>query len=99
MVINTTAIDASTNIAEFIQEVNTVTGDLYAMFILASLFFFGLFALRQYGWDKAFTASSFITSLIGIMLVYLDMLSFDKVTYVIIMFIISLIFTMWNLRS
>ena len=96
---NLTAIDNATNIAEFVQEVNTATGGLYAMFILGSLFVFGLFSLRKYGWDKAFTVSSFITSLVGLLLVYLEMIAFDKVIYAIVAFIISLIFTMWNLRS
>jgi hypothetical protein len=96
---NLTAVDAANDIVGFTQAINTASGNLYALFILAAIFIFGLMSLRKYGWDKAFAASTFISTLIGFMFVYLEMISFDKLIYFIVAFIISLIFTIWNVNN
>ena len=73
---NLTGLTEAENILDIVIFSNTVTsGYLVGLFVLA-FFFVSLFALKRWEFDKALTASSFISFMISIFFVYAGLVTF-----------------------
>jgi hypothetical protein len=96
MVYNTTGINSVTFI-DFFIDVNGLAGGTLALFIMFIAFTsLTLLLSKNNRTDHAFIASSFITTLFGILLTFTGMLPFDKLAYPIIVFVGSILYTVWS---
>ena len=75
MTYNMTALAATETIFDLISYANNATGDILMALFVMSLFFIMLMVLKKWEFDSALLASSFVSFMISIMLVYAELMA------------------------
>lgn len=85
----------ATDISQILRWVNSVTDNTFGSMTLISIFAISFIALKRYEFEEALTGSLTITSIIGILLYTMELIS----DFIVIGLIVSLVLTIFALIS
>jgi len=85
---NTTTIENTTNLFDFFVEINVLSSGWFAYLLLVALFLIMLSMWMHRGFKAAAIGSSFVTTIIAVMLWSVGMISASIVVFPIIMLLI-----------
>ena len=92
---NTTGFDNITNIYDLTNQVNQMTGNYYAIFILVAVFLVMFAAMKAFDTKSVFIAASFITSIVATMMFFLGFISSLFLIFPILLLLVSVFIKVW----
>lgn len=92
MTYNMTNVTESYNLYDTANAVNQLTGGYYAVFLLFVVFAISFISLKKAETEKAFIVASFITTIVGILLLFIGFIDLKVFMFPLILLVGSLIF-------
>jgi len=85
-----------TGFVDWVQWTDTATGGFYGDLVLWIMVLVIFFGLKKTDAKKAFAGSTFIGSILGVMLFQLDIVSMGSITVLIIALAFSVMWLLWD---
>jgi len=93
---NLTNITDANNIYETVVAVNQLSNGIFGLILIASVFLILFFSLKTEDTENAFISSSFITTIISIIMVFINLSSWYMVMLPLVIFIGSIIYKLFR---
>ena len=89
---NTTFLNGTTEVTGIMEGVNNMTDGLYAALILLVLFIICFIAMKRYDTDVAFLTTSFICSVVGMLMFVMEWIGLEIFVVPVVLLIISMFY-------
>jgi hypothetical protein len=93
---NLTNITDANNIYETVVAVNQLSNGIFGLILIASVFLILFFSLKTEDTENAFISSSFITTILSIIMVFINLSSWYMVMLPLVIFIGSIIYKLFR---
>lgn len=91
MIYNTTWMDSSNTLGSLVTGVNVMSNNLFVILVLVAIWMIVFFKTNDQGTSKSLITSGFVTSIIGILFWFMNLLTWELLIVPVIVFLTGII--------